>query len=72
MTMTIREFARLTKKFTEKNAEIQIYDGADLVETTTIDEILQNREDNFYTLSGVHQVTHLETGGYVINLEVPE
>ena len=69
--MTIREFARLTKKFTEKNAEIQIYDGADLVETTTIDTILAS-EDNFYALSVVHQVTHLETGGYVINLEVPE
>ena len=69
--MTIREFARLTKKFTEKNAEIQIYDGADLVETTTIDEILAS-EDNFYILSVVHQVTHLETGGYVINLEAPE
>lgn len=69
--MTIREFARLTKKFTEKNAEIQIYDGADLVETTTIDKILAS-EDNFYALSVVHQVTHLETGGYVINLEAPE
>lgn len=69
--MTIREFARLTKKFTEKNAEIRIYDGADLVETTTIDKILAS-EDNFYALSVVHQVTHLETGGYVINLEVPE
>lgn len=72
MTMTIREFARLTKKFMERNAEVQIYDGADHVETTTIDAILQNREDNFYTLSAVHQVTQLETGDYVINLEVPE
>ena len=71
MAMTIREFARLTKKFTEKNAEIQIYDGADLVETTTIDKILAS-EDNFYILSVVHQVTHLESGGYMINLEVPE
>ena len=69
--MTIREFARLTKKFTEKNAEIQIYDGADLVEITTIDKILAS-EDNFYALSVVHQVTHLETGDYIINLEVPE
>lgn len=69
--MTIREFARLTKKFTEKNAEIQIYDGADLVEMTTLDKILAS-EDNFYALSVVHQVTHLETGGYVINLEVLE
>lgn len=69
--MTIREFARLTKKFTEENAEIQIYDGADYIETTTLDKILAS-EDNFYALSVVHQVTHLETGGYVINLEVPE
>lgn len=69
--MTIREFARLTKKFTEKNAETQIYDGADLVETTTIDKILAS-EDNFYALSVVHQVTHLETGNYMINLEAPE
>lgn len=69
--MTIREFARLTKKFTEKNAVVRIYDGADLVETTTIDKILAS-EDNFYALSVVHQVTHLATGDYVINLEVPE
>lgn len=69
--MTIREFARLTKKFTEKNAEIQIYDGADLVETTTVDKILAS-EDNFYTLSVVHQATRHEDGSYTINLEVPE
>lgn len=69
--MTIREFARLTKKFMERNAEVQIYDGADLVETTTIGKILAS-EDNFYALSVVHQVTHLATGDYVINLEVPE
>ena len=71
MTMTIKEFARLTKKFMERNAEIQIYDGTDHIETTTVDRILA-REDNFYTLSVVRQVTLLETGTYVINLEAPE
>ena len=69
--MTIRGLATIIKGLWEKNVEIQIYDGADLVETTTIDKILAS-EDNFYALSVVHQVTHLETGGYVINLEVPE
>lgn len=69
--MTIKEFARLTRKFTGKNAEIRIYDGAELIETTTLDRILDS-EDNFYTLSVVHQVTHLLTGDYEINLEAPE
>lgn len=69
--MTIREFARLIKKFTEKNAEIQIYDGADHIETTTVDRILAS-EDNFYILSVVRQVDHLATGDYIINLEAPE
>ena len=72
MTMTIREFARLTEKFMERNAEVQIYDGTDHIETTTLNRILTS-EDDFYTLSVVHQVTTLlETGAYVINLEVPE
>lgn len=51
--------------------EIQIYDGADLVETTSIDKILAS-EDNFYVLSVVHQATRHEDGSYTIDLEVPE
>ena len=68
--MTIREFARLTKKFMERNAEIQIYDGADHIETTMVDRILAS-EDNFYTLSVVRQVMY-DGDNYTINLEAPE
>lgn len=69
--MTIRGLAMIVKSLWEKNVEIQIYDGTDLVETTTIDKILAS-EDNFYVLSVVHQATRREDGSYTINLEVPE
>jgi len=71
MTMTIKEFARLIKKFMEINAEIQIYDGSDHIETTTVDRILAS-EDSFYLLSVVRQATLREDGSYTINLEAPE
>lgn len=69
--MTIWGLATIVKSLWEKNVEIQIYDGADLVETTTIDKILAS-EDNFYALSVVHQTTRHEDGSYTINLEAPE
>lgn len=69
--MTIRGLAKIVKGLWEKNAEIQIYDGSDHIETTTVDSILAS-EDNFYTLSVVHQATRHEDGSYTINLEAPE
>lgn len=70
LTMTIKVFAMTVKNLWEKDMEVRIYDGADHIETTTVDRILDS-EDNFYTLSVVRQVTY-DGDNYTINLEVPE